>query len=62
MDHNSFDAYLHDVHLSVDEFNSLSAAEKKEYRLEGYKEWLRSRTAIATQQLAPAPAPAPGIF
>jgi hypothetical protein len=61
MDHNTFDAYLQDVHLSLEEFKERSQ-ERQDAERDRFIEWLRSRTAIATQQLAPAPAPAPGIF
>jgi hypothetical protein len=55
MANSSFDAYLQDVHLSLEEFKERSQEVQDQFRLE----WLRSRTAISTQQLAPAPAPAP---
>jgi hypothetical protein len=58
----SFEDYLREVHLSLEEFKERSQEVQDQFRLEGYNGWLRSRTAIATQQLAPAPAPAPGII
>jgi hypothetical protein len=43
MDNNSFDAYLHDVHLTLEEFKERNQEVQDQFRLE----WLRSRTAIA---------------
>jgi hypothetical protein len=61
MDNNSFDAYLEDVHLSLEEFKERSQ-ERQDAERDRFIEWLRSRTAIAKQQLAPVPTPAPGII
>jgi hypothetical protein len=58
MANRTFDDYLREVHLSVEEFEELSPEVQDRYRLEGYNGW---RTAMATlARLQPAPAPAPG--
>jgi hypothetical protein len=53
----SFEDYLREVYLSLDEFNSLPEAEKREYRIQGYNGWLTAKA-----RLQPAPAPPPGII
>jgi hypothetical protein len=54
----SFEDYLREVYLSLEEFNSLPEAVKNQFRLEGSR-WL---TAKARLQPIPAPAPPPGII
>jgi hypothetical protein len=59
MANRTFDDYLREVHLSVEEFEELSPEVQDRYRLEVYNGWRTAMATLARLQPAPTPTPAP---